>query len=121
MITRYSSVGEPSPFRDNLALLVESIRDVDTRSEWNLIPVALCLRGEENVPMSAVAELTHMGFAVKLVDPVVEEKDISPDATPDFIAEIKVCICNQIFGETKVVVESLSAMVRRRTLRCRAK
>jgi regulator of replication initiation timing len=76
VVSRYNSVGRPSKFRDSLALLLESILDVNARSEWELVPVALCLKGEENVPEAAVAELEHLGFTVRMEDPVAEEKDI---------------------------------------------
>jgi hypothetical protein len=90
VVSRYSSssVGKPSKFRDSLALLLESIIDVNARSEWELVPVALCLKGEDNVPQVAADALEQLGFAVKMADPVVELADISKDAGYVFIKEI---------------------------------
>jgi hypothetical protein len=88
VITRYATAGTPSKFRDSLMLLLESIRDVNTRSEWNLVPVALCMKGDDNVPENAIAELQHLGFTVKMEDAVVEMKDISSDAAELYVKEI---------------------------------
>jgi hypothetical protein len=88
VITRYATAGTPSKFRDSLMLLLESIRDVNTRSEWNLVPVALCMKGADNVPENAIAELQHLGFTVKMEDAVVEMKDISSDAAELYVKEI---------------------------------
>jgi TolA-binding protein len=89
VVSRYNSVGRPSKFRDSLALLLESILDVNARSEWELVPVALCLKGEENVPEAAAAELKHLGFTVRMEDPVVEMKDISRNAYVMYKKEIR--------------------------------
>jgi hypothetical protein len=88
VITRYTSAGNSSTFRDSLILLLESIRDVAARSEWELIPVALCMSGEDNVPAAAISEFEALGFRVKMEDPVVRKEEISENALPDFMREV---------------------------------
>lgn len=78
VITKYQSAGNPSRFRDSLVILIESILDVATRSKWELVPVALCMAGQDNVPEHAVSELENLGFVVKMEDAVVERADIAP-------------------------------------------
>jgi hypothetical protein len=46
------------------------------------------LKGEENVPEAAAAEPEHLGFTVRMEDPVVEMKDISPNAYVMYKKEI---------------------------------
>eukprot|EP00658_Telonema_sp_P-2_P063352 TRINITY_DN5208_c0_g1_i3.p1 TRINITY_DN5208_c0_g1~~TRINITY_DN5208_c0_g1_i3.p1 ORF type:complete len:468 (+),score=121.97 TRINITY_DN5208_c0_g1_i3:118-1404(+) len=75
-------------FRTMLMMVAESIREVSARSDWDMVPVALC---SQEVAPAAQAELGLIGFRVVVVPPVVTEEEVvrHGTATEDFIKDIR--------------------------------
>jgi len=93
MVSRYSSTGKPSKFRDELMLLSQSILEADKDSEWDLQPVALCLEGDVNE--AALAEIRAIGFTVITRPLFVTWAEIEEAGT--FTEQLKAQVLNEFF------------------------
>merc|ERR1740127_304890 len=87
VVTRFNNAKVPSEFRDSLALLAQSIIDVNARSKWKLVPVALCIEGA--IAEEAEEVLKVLGYEVVMKPHMLTKQNISKDARSDFKSQLQ--------------------------------